>query len=132
MAHYVKCTVCGQKFNRDKIQAVKVGKNRYAHYKCKPDGEKIPLENPEDEDLTALKEYAKDLLKDDYNAVKVNAQIKKFRKEYDYTYSGMLKALKYWYEVRKNPVDVDRGVGIIPYIYKNAYDYYYALYLSDL
>ena len=43
----------------------------------------------------------------------------------------MLKALKYWYDVKQHPVDLDRGVGIIPYIYKNAYDYYLALYLAD-
>ena len=132
MAHYVKCTVCGQKFNRDKIQAVKVGKNRYAHYKCDPSGEKVPLENPENEDLTALKEYAKDLLKDDYNAVKVNAQIKKFRKEYDYTYSGMLKALKWFYEIQKKPVyQANGGLGIIPYIYQDAFNYFYGLYQAE-
>ena len=34
-------------------------------------------------------------------------------------------------EVKKHPVDLDKGVGIIPYIYKNAYDYYYALYLAE-
>ena len=33
MAHMVKCKVCGKSFDRDKIQAVKVGANRYAHFK---------------------------------------------------------------------------------------------------
>ena len=59
-------------------------------------------------------------------------QISSYIKEYNFTYSGMLKALKYWYEVKQHPVDLNRGVGIIPYIYKNAYDYYYAIYMSDL
>jgi len=44
----------------------------------------------------------------------------------------MLKALKYWYEVKKNPLDTNRGIGIIPYIYNQAKEYYYALYLANL
>ena len=44
----------------------------------------------------------------------------------------MLKALKYWYEVKKHPIDTHRGVGIIPLIYKEAKEYYYALYLAQL
>ena len=42
----------------------------------------------------------------------------------------MLKALKYWYEVKRNPIDKDRGLGIIPYVYKQAYDYYYGIWLA--
>ena len=43
----------------------------------------------------------------------------------------MLKALKYWYEIKHNPVDLSRGVGIIPYVYKDAREYYYNLWLAD-
>ena len=69
-------------------------------------------------------------LKDDYILPRYMKQITQYKNDYNFTYSGMLKALKYWYEVKKNPVDLNRGVGIIPYIYKNAYDYYLALWLS--
>ena len=55
-----------------------------------------------------------------------------YEQDYEFTYSGMLKALKYWYEVKKHPIDTTRGVGIIPMIYKEAYEYYYALYLAQL
>ena len=43
----------------------------------------------------------------------------------------MLKALKYWYEIKKHPVDKDKGLGIIPYIYAQAKEYYYNLWLSE-
>jgi hypothetical protein len=59
-------------------------------------------------------------------------QLSSYARDYNFTYSGMLKALKYWYEVKNHPVDLDKGVGIIPYVYKNAYDYYYALYIADI
>ena len=42
----------------------------------------------------------------------------------------MQKALRYWYEIRGHPIDITRGVGIIPLVYKEARDYYYALYVS--
>ena len=106
MAHKVKCTVCGELFDRDKVQAVKTGARRYAHYTCKPDGEKVPMANPEDKDLTALKDYAKNLLGNDYNPARVSAQIKKFHTQYDYSYSGMLKALHWFYDIKKNPIEM--------------------------
>ena len=51
---------------------------------------------------------------------------------YDFTYSGMLKSLKWFYEIKHNDKDSSNGrIGIIPYIYKDAYDYYYNLYLAQ-
>ncbi len=44
----------------------------------------------------------------------------------------MLKSLKWWYEVKGNSKDSSNGrIGIIPYIYKDAYNYYYNLYLAQ-
>ena len=55
-------------------------------------------------------------------------QVKQYREEYNYTYSGMYKALKYFYEIKGSDVKkANGGIGIIPYIYKQAHDYYYAL-----
>ena len=34
--HKVKCIICGQSFDRDKVQAVRVGARRYAHQTCDP------------------------------------------------------------------------------------------------
>lgn len=51
-------------------------------------------------------------------------------KEYQYTYSGMLKALIYFYEVKGNNKNkANGGIGIIPFIYKDAYNYYYNLWI---
>jgi hypothetical protein len=100
-------------------------KGRYAHKKC---AEEHPADDKERLTLYLIKLFK---LKDDYILPKYMKQLSQYEKEYHYTYSGMLKALKYWYEVGKHPVDLDRGVGIIPYIYKNAYDYYLALFLSE-
>lgn len=40
------------------------------------------------------------------------------------TYYGMRYTLEYYYIVRKNKIDKDAGIGIIPYQYKKAQSYY--------
>ena len=132
MAHMVKCSVCGKQFDRDKIQAVKSGARRYAHYSCKPDGEKVDLPQV-DEDLLKLTNYAEQLLGKDYNAARVKKQIKDFKEEYNYSYSGMLKSLVYFYEIKGNSTEkANGGIGIIPYVYKDASEYYYSIYLAQI
>lgn len=133
MAHKVKCTVCGKVFDRDVVQAVKVSARRYAHYSCKPDGELVPLANPVDEDLLKLEAYIEDLLGKDYNHAKVKKQIKDFKNDYDYSYSGMLKTLVWFYDIKGNPKEkANGGIGIIPFVYKDALNYYYSLYLAQI
>lgn len=40
----------------------------------------------------------------------------------------MHKSLKYFYEIKGNDIKkANGGIGIIPYVYKQAHDYYYAL-----
>ena len=134
MAHMVKCTVCGKSFDRDKIQAVKSGARRYAHYTCLPEGELVPLPNAVvDQDLVDLENYIKNLLGDDYNPARVKKQIKDYKNEYNYSYSGMLKALIWFYEVKGNSIEkANGGIGILPFVYQDAYNYYYSLYLAQL
>ena len=60
--------------------------------------------------------------------LKLNTQVKTFKEQYNYTYSGMYKALKYFYEIKGNDIKkANGGIGIIPYIYKQAQDYFLAL-----
>ena len=132
MAHKVKCTICGKIFDRDHVQAVKTGARRYAHYSCFPEGELVPLEAV-DEDLIILEEYVEKLLGNDYNPARVKKQIKDFKKQYDFSYSGMLKTLIWFYEIKENPIEkANGGIGIIPFVYKDALNYYYSLYLAQL
>ena len=129
----VICAVCNERFDRDKIQAVKVSSRRYAHFDCKPDGEIVPL--PEvDEDLLKLEQYIKILLKEDYINVRVRKQIKEFKEKYNYTHSGILKSLIYFYEVKGNPKEKARatgGIGIVPFIYEEAKRYYFNLFMAQ-
>lgn len=71
-------------------------------------------------------------LKENYIPQKLQKQVTQYENDYEFTYSGMQKALRYWYEIKKNPIDNRYGLGIIPRIYPEAKQYYYSLYLSQL
>ena len=132
MAHNVICAICGQKFDRDKVQAVKYGARRYAHYKCEPSGELVPLGEGADPELQKLKDYINQLFGDKANWALINKQIKKFKETNGYSYSGMLKSLVYFFDVKHNSIDkTNGGIGIIEYCYQDAYNYYYNLFMAQ-
>ena len=59
-------------------------------------------------------------------------EIKQYIEEYKYSYSGIRKALIYFYEVKGNDKQKANGsIGIVPYIYKEAYNYYYSIWLAN-
>jgi hypothetical protein len=51
--------------------------------------------------------------------------------KYNYTYSGIHRSLEYFYEVKGNSLDkANGGIGIVPFVYQDAYNYYYSLWLA--
>jgi hypothetical protein len=63
---------------------------------------------------------------------RIQKQIKQYVEEYHYTYSGIHKALVYFYEVKGNSIEkANNGIGIVPYIYKDAYNYYYSIWEAN-
>ena len=63
---------------------------------------------------------------------KIQKQIKKYIEENNYTYSGIKKALVYFFEIKGNSVEkANGGIGIVPYVYTQAYNYYYSLWLAQ-
>lgn len=63
----------------------------------------------------------------------VQKQIKNFITDYKYSYSGMLKALIYGIEISKKfkPDPTFPTIAFLPYIYQDAYNYYYKLWLAE-
>lgn len=128
--HIVKCKYCSQHFDASVEEYVKI-KNRYAHKQCAEDYEKNRTQ--EDIDLENLEKYIMKLFDEPYINARIRKQMKEFKQTYKYTYSGMHKALIWWYEIKGNSTEkANGGIGIIPFIYDNARDYYYALYLAKI
>ena len=122
MAHIVTCQYCRKKFDRDKIPFVQISPKRYAHKDCSKE-EDARLKQ-EEADKIDLENYIMKLLGEDYISPRVRKQINTYREQYQYTFSGMKKALVYFYEVKGNSTEkANGGIGIVPYVYKDAFNY---------
>ena len=131
MSHKVKCLYCGKQFDRDSEPTKQVSARRYAHLKCWE--EHLKNMSQEEKDIMAFYDYTKNLFGEDYNYLLTKKLAEKYVKENQYTYSGMLKTLKWYYEKEGHSLDKSNGsIGIMPYIYKQALNYYYTLYQAQL
>lgn len=131
MARLVKCFYCQEYFDREKEECVSISARRYAHKSC---ADLYGVKKTQEElDYEALEQYIKKLFNESYVSAQIKKQIKDYRSEYGYTYSGILKTLIYWFEVKGNNIsdNAQYGIAIVPYIYKQASDYYYALFLAS-
>ena len=100
--HKVKCKCCNQTFDRDTVPCVKEG-NRYSHKECYE--KRTEAEQKEASDKTALDNYIIKLFKLDYVTPRIQKQIKQYVEQYNYSYSGIHKALVYFYEVKGNSIE---------------------------
>lgn len=129
IARFVICKACGKKFDREVTPAVKVTANRYAHLDCVKGGYTVPQEEL---DMIELHKYLKELFKEEYNYYTLQKQIEAYQRDHEYSITGILKTLKYWYEVKHNKIDKAHGrIGIVPHVYKQAYDYYYNIHIIN-
>lgn len=132
----VKCFYCGQSFDRNSEPFAKPKGNRYAHIACHEKAQ--ANKTKEERDYEELIEYIKHLLGNTLNP-RVWKQLKEYGEAKDdqgknmYSYSGIHKTLQWWYELKGNPIEkANGGIGIVPYVYDQACQYYYALYLAAL
>lgn len=130
IAHNVKCLYCGQTFNRDKTPCQQVTAKRYAHIDCfKLNEAKTAKEEKDKKDLEI---YILNLFHLDALSPRIRQQIKSYIQDNNYTYSGILKALVYFFEVKGNSIEkANGGIGIVPFVYQDAYNYYYNLWLIN-
>lgn len=123
----VSCTYCKKPLSKKDPDCVMVGNNKYAHKACQE------LEDKREKtDKELLEEYIKELFQISYIEPRVKAQIKKYVEEFNYTYSGIRKALIYHYEIKGGDKSKAKGgIGIVPYVYQDAYNYHYNLWLAQ-
>ena len=125
MSHYVICSICKQRFDRDKYPAVLISSRRYAHALCA--GTLSEKEKKQEQDRKNLEQYIIQLFNLEHMDGKITLQIKRYLQEHpDYTYSGIKRTLEYFYQIKKNPIEkANGGIGIVPWVYEEAKRYYY-------
>lgn len=115
MARPVKCPVCSESFDRD-VTPFTEKNGRYYHNQC------LNQQQREADVYKDLIAYICDLRNLKAPTSLMTTQIKKFKEELGFTYSGMKLALYYYHEVLRKPIinDIRVGVGIIEYVYEDA------------
>ena len=126
-----KCYYCGEQFDRNQEEWVSVNARRYAHKKCY---EAVQSEKTQEEkEYEELIKYIKQKYNYQNTPAKISRQITDYKKQYNFSYSGMLKALTWWFDIKHNTLEgTNGGIGILPYIYNDARTYYYGLYLAQV
>lgn len=120
----VKCSVCGETFDRDKEPWIKTSSNRYAHKECgKAFLEKKEKEEKEVLDKKKLEDYIKQLYKLERITPLIRKQISDYIQE-GMTYSGIMGSLYYFYGIKGNDPARAKGIGICAYCYDEAREYF--------
>lgn len=123
----VHCACCNKLMSKKDEDCIMIGNNKYVHLACKETEERR-----EKTDKEKLEDYIKQLFDTDYVNPKVQRQIKQYTEEYNYTYSGIQKALCYFYEIKHGDLEkAGGGIGIVPHIYDRAYNYYFDLWQAQ-
>lgn len=126
----VKCPYCGKTFSRDVEEYVQINSRRYAHKECF-DRHNAEL-SQEEKDKIALDNLIKSLF--GYTSIpeRVKRQIDDYHNNKKYSYSGISKSLIWFYQIKGNPIEkANGGIGIVPYIYEDARNYYTAIWIAQ-
>lgn len=122
---FVTCIYCKKTFNKNEESFKLFSNGKYAHQSCFDIDQTRELTDQE-----KLERYIMKLFDSDYVYAKIKNQIKDYVTNHGFSYSGIHKALIYYYEVKGNKFDKGKaqgGIGIVPYVYQHAFNYYYAI-----
>lgn len=124
--NFVTCKYCKKQISKKDDEYVQITNSTYAHVTCSE------LEaKREKTDAEKLDDYIMKLFNYDYVPPRAKKQINQFVQEYNYTYSGILRTLIYFYEIKGGDKEAAHdGIGIVPFCYQDAYNYYYSLWLA--
>lgn len=130
----VTCRVCHQAIDRnvevENIDWIMPSKNYFYHCRCYEDWvqkkNNVKISSQENDDFwrSAAYDYLKRQLKIEVNYPKVLSQWASFVKK-GMTSKGIYFTIKYFYDIQKaDPAKGEGGIGIVPYIYKEATRYW--------
>lgn len=134
MSHVVKCRLCKEQFDTDKIPRENwtlIGKLSYYHTTCYNEwvkGKQSVKSNVTDADFwkESLIDYLYRDIKMTIDFVKLDSQWRAFTKpERKMTPKGIYFAIRYYYDVLKGDVKkAQGGIGIVPNIYNDSAQYW--------
>ena len=125
-ANMVKCMICGELVDKTNPECVKATSTSYAHRNCLE-------QEPELLERTKFYDYVSQLFGTKYNHLSTMKLAERYMREHpDWTWSGMHKAMWFFYEKKHGDKSKANGtIGILPYIYQQAYSYFFELFLAE-
>lgn len=134
MAKKAKCPKCSQEI--EVSDNFKIHKNKKYHMSCYKEivQEVYKKTTVQQDDKQELYSFICGLYSIKELTPMIKAQIEKYYNEHEFTYSGMLYTLKYFFETLEKDTNNCEGIGIIPYMYSEAKEFYILknkLYESD-
>ena len=120
------CRICHYpidvKKETENIDWIMPSKGWYYHKECYMTWKAQPA--TDDDWVLMIYDFLSRDMKVSYDYFLCQAQIKKYWKENKINPKGIYFALKYFYEVKKNPWTGHGGLGIVPYIFTDAKNYW--------
>ena len=131
----VKCRFCKAQIDKETAIAVSEGKRNkyYCNEECETNDEnknkrkKIQKQTTIEKEAShwkQLMDYITNLYGNKINYPFLCTQIKNMKNEFNMKDSGILLTLQYMYEVRELTFDDDKGLGLVPYYYQDAKEFY--------
>lgn len=128
--HIVTCRFCKKKFDTNTTDYIMPKERFYYHTECYK--EEQDSKTKEEKDVEEFYNCMKEIF-GEYNYVVTKKLANKYISENGYTYSGMTKALRWYYQIQNNPIEKANGtIGLLPYFYNDAKNYYHKIYLAEL
>lgn len=115
----VMCAFCKKPIKKSSADCVDIGGGRYMHTAC-AEKDKLREKTPQEK----LYEFLMTQCHYEFVPPNIQKQIQKMIEQNGYTYSGIHGTLRYWYIVKGEPIYKDNPVGIVPYKYEEAKEFY--------
>ena len=115
----VMCAFCYKPLKRSSVDCKEISPGRYMHLACY-EQDKAKEKTPEEK----LMDFLMAQCKYEFVPPSIRKQINKMVEQNGFSYSGIHGTLKYWYVIKGNKIDRENPVGIVPYIYDQAREFY--------
>ena len=115
----VMCAGCGKALKKNSADCVDMGGGRYMHAAC-AEKDKLREKTPQEK----LYEFLITQFHYEFVPPGIQKQIQKMIEQNGYTYSGIHGTLRYWYIIKSEPLYKENPVGIVPYAYEEAKNFY--------
>jgi phosphoglycerate-specific signal transduction histidine kinase len=124
MARKATCPKCDQVIEHN--QNFKSYKNKKYHVECykKLVDDLYNVSQNNQNSKQELYEYICKLFNIQEITSLMKIQLDKYYTDYNFTYDGMLYTLKYFFDILENDITKAEGIGIIPYMYQEAKEFY--------